>query len=873
MSVNVVIKSIFDNKGIKDAQKQFGAIGRDLSRVAGGIAVGVGIAGAVTAKFASSAIKAAEGVQQANARLAQVNQSMGLFGTQTQAVTNRLIKFAEANELSTAVDAEVIKATQAKLLTFKNLAQTADETGGSFDRATKAALDLAAAGFGSAETNAVQLGKALQDPIKGITALARAGVTFTAQEKDKIKVLVESGKVLEAQNLILSAIETQVGGTAEATAKSSDKIKLAFDNVLESAGEGLTPAFETLATVLTEDVAPLLTNIAEEIGPDVSHIIEVLAEVLKQATDAGTPLGQSFLGVRDAFKLLGDTLNNGRSDVETTADTVGMLADALNFALTTLSSFIAFIQTAGTALKALFTSKAYGGDINVFLDWLTSDPIEFQKGMNAAEKSINSVTDAVKKGNKAWSNSWIARGEWAKAQGLIPSGTTGGGGGGGTKGGKTAAQKAAEEQKKRFEAVQKVIKNAQKALLKAEEQYEKSRFEIQRDYDQREQELRKDAADRQRDIIKQSMSRLTDAFRSATAAVFNVETTRQLETQVKKLSSSLTVTTTKETEKLAAGSVQNVVEQLRKKLNNARNLITNASLLASKGFSQTFIEEVINTGAETGNELATAILEASPETQAELAQLFKDLEKVSESGMNALAQKIYDEQGLATQELKDLYTQVQKDLDDALIAEQKRLADALVAAAEAFQTSIKEIKDDFLEDLEQFDGAFAGLGNTIQAFLDKLKGLQAGSVTDVQKAITAPGSGSILEKAQVTNDVVFASLAPLKQVQGLVVDSVTDIAKTTAYVNERIKAANTYIKSSSSNAVQEASARASVENWTKQLNELQGKAATGTAVGTTININVKTDTTQSQAMVGKTIGNIVTKYVTTGGQVLVSGQN
>jgi tetratricopeptide (TPR) repeat protein len=866
MSVNVVIKSIFDNKGIKDAQKQFAAIGKDLSRVAGGIAVGVGVAGAVTAKFASSAIKAAEGVQQANNRLAQVNQSMGLFGTQTDVVTNRLIKFAEANELSTAVDAEVIKATQAKLLTFKNLAQTADETGGSFDRATKAALDLAAAGFGSAETNAVQLGKALQDPIKGITALARAGVTFTAQEKDKIKTLVESGKVLEAQNLILSAIETQVGGTAEATAKSSDKIKLAFDNVLESAGEGLSPAFETLATVLTEDVAPILTDFAEDIGPTVSHIIEVIADVLKQATDASTPLGQSFQGVRDAFKLLGDTLNNGRSDVETTADTVGMLADALNWALTTLSSFIAFLQTAGVAFEALFK-----GDWKTFTDWLTSDPIDFQKEMNAAKNGINDVTAALKKSNNAWANSWVKRGEYAKAQMQAAGG--GGGGGGGGKGGKSEAQKAAEERQKRFDAVQKVIRNAQKALLKAEEQYEKSRFEIQRDYAQRETELRKDAADKQRDIIRQSMARLTDAFRSATAAVFNVETTRQLETQVKKLSSSLTVTTTKETEKLAAGSVQNVVEQLRKKLNNARNLITNASLLASRGFSQTFIEEVINTGAETGNELATAILEASPETQAELAQLFKDLEKVSESGMNALAQKIYDEQGLATQELKDLYTQVQKDLDDALIAEQKRLADALVAAAEAFQTSIKEIKDDFLSDLEEFDGAFAGLGNTIKAFLDKLKGLQGTSVTDVQKALTAPGSGSILEKAQVTNDVVFSSLAPLKQVQGLVVDSVADIAKTTAYVNERIKAANTYIKSSSSNAVQEASARASIENWTKQLNELQGKAATGTAVGTTININVKTDTTQSQAMVGKTIGNIVTKYVTQGGQVLVSGAN
>lgn len=868
MSVNVVIKSVFDNKGIKDAQKQFAAIGKDLSKVAGGIAVGVGVAGAITAKFASSAIKAAEGVAQANNRLAQVNKSMGLFGTETDAVTNRLIKFAEANELTTAVDAEVIKATQAKLLTFKNLAGTADEAGGSFDRATKAALDLAAAGFGSAETNAVQLGKALQDPIKGITALGRAGVTFTDQEKAKIRTLVESNKVLDAQNLILSAIETQVGGTAEATAKGTDKIKLAFDNVLETAGQGLMPAFETLATVLVEDVAPILTDIAEEIGPNLSHIIEVIADVLKQATDVSTPLGQSFQGVRDAFKLLGDTLNNGRSDVEATTDTVGMLADALNWALTTLASFVAFLQTAGVAFEALFN-----GDFKTFGEWLTSDPIDFQKEMNAAKNGINDVTAALKKSNAAWANSWVKRGEYAKAQMQGGGGLgDGGGGGGGTGAGKkSAAQIAAEERKKRFAAVQKVIQNAQKALLKAEEDYERTRYKLQKEYADREKELRKDAAESQRDIIKQSMSRLTDAFRNATQAVFSVETTRSLETQIKKLSSSLTVTTTKETEKLAGGSVDNIVEQLRKKLSSARNLIANASLLASKGFSQTFIEEVINTGAETGNELAGAILAASPETQSELAQLFKDLEKVSESGMNALAQKIYDEQGLATTELKNLYIQVQKDLDDALIAEQARLADALVQAAEDFQLAIKDIKDKFLEDLKAFDGAFAGLGSTIKDFLDKLKGLQTKATTDVQAALTAPGSGTSLAGASVTNDVVFSSLAPIKQVSGLVVDSVEDLAGTFAYVQERIRAANTYIKSSSSNAMQEASARAQRDNWIRQLNELSTRVTANDAVGTTININVRTDTTQSQAMVGKTIGNIVTKYVTTGGQVLVSG--
>jgi len=72
--------------------------------------------------------------------------------------------------------------------------------------------------------------------------------------------------------------------------------------------------------------------------------------------------------------------------------------------------------------------------------------------------------------------------------------------------------------------------------------------------------------------------------------------------------------------------------------------------------------------------------------------------------------------------------------------------------------------------------------------------------------------------------------------------------------------------------MQEASAGRSIADWTRQLTDLRGAAATGNVAGTVININVKTDTTQSQAMVGKTIGNIVTKYVTTGGQVLVSGQ-
>jgi phage-related protein len=255
MSININILSNFNGSGFTKLEKELkrlttpmeklGAVSRSLAPAA---AIGL----TAMAGMAVSAVRAAEEAQVANDRLDAVAKSMNLFGSQTDKVTDRLKEFAEANERSLAVDADIIKATQTKLFTFKNLAQTADEVGGAMDRATLAALDLAAAGFGEAEQNAVQLGKALQDPIKGITALARSGVTFTEQEKEKIKTLVETGKVLEAQNLILSAIETQVGGTAAATATGSAKMSLAFLAMQDALGEALMPVFEALVPLVTD---------------------------------------------------------------------------------------------------------------------------------------------------------------------------------------------------------------------------------------------------------------------------------------------------------------------------------------------------------------------------------------------------------------------------------------------------------------------------------------------------------------------------------------------------------------------------------------------------------------------------------------------
>jgi hypothetical protein len=245
MAVVLPIVSEFDGRGIKKAIAQFKQLETTSEKAQFAIkkaAVPAGIAVAALGGFLVNAAKGAEEARQANQRLGNVLDSMG-FGE----ATDRVSAYAESLEKTIAVDADVIKATQTKLATFGKLTQSVNEAGGAFDRATLAALDMAAAGFGSAETNAVALGKALEDPIKGITALAKSGVTFTEQEKEKIKTLVESNKLLEAQDMVLAAIEKQVGGTSEASASSFDKMKFALAGISDTFGELVLPYIDKFA--------------------------------------------------------------------------------------------------------------------------------------------------------------------------------------------------------------------------------------------------------------------------------------------------------------------------------------------------------------------------------------------------------------------------------------------------------------------------------------------------------------------------------------------------------------------------------------------------------------------------------------------------
>jgi hypothetical protein len=774
MSVNVTLKSVWDDRGIKAAERDFKKLGSGVTKALG--AVGLSLGAAALASSLKDAAKAAVEEQKSAALLAQqlqntVGANDALVGSVEESIRAMSLNAAVADDQLRPAFAQLVRATQ------------------DVDTATsmlQLALDVSAGTGRDLGSVTIALSKAYQG---NTTALSRLGI----KAQDGVDIFAQ--------------LQDQFAGAAETAARNDpfQRLSVIFGEVNEQIGQVLIPYLNSLADYFSK--------------ADFTTAVSNLSVALGEATNQVNYLFQTITG-QDALTWFIDLLGAVSVGVAQIAFTIG---DAGN----TISKFLSGdFAGAGKNISTFLTRY------NAFVQGIYDKQDEAKAKLKPIK--FNPITFTPITPNSA-----------------NPTTTA----------------------KSQYDSVRKVILAAQANILKAERDYTRTKFEINRDYEARVADLRKSAADSQLNLILESQARITDAFKTATqlslSDLFSSQTTRELTTQVKKLSASLTVSVTKETEKVAYSSVTDIINGLRDRLTASKNLLANASKLAGLGFKQTFIEQVLETGTDTGNALAGAILDASPETQSELKTLFGELEDVSSNGADSLAKTIYDKFGLATKAMKDQSVAIQTELNDALAAENKLLLQSLSDAAFAFQAQIADIKTQFLLDLDQFDGKFAGLGNTIKNVLANLQALLAAGTGDIQSAITAPGSGTAVAGANVTQNV---AIKDIKNAAGIVIDELSDVKGAAAYLQARINAANAYIKLASSNAAQDASAAASIANWTKELTNLQGAAASGNVAGTVVNINVRTDSTQSQAMVGKTIGKIVTKYVTTGGQVLVSGQ-
>lgn len=230
-----------------------------------GIAAGMGVAFA--AVKAVSIFKGFIADARESARVSAITASVIKSTGGAAGLTAKQVgSLATAISNKTGIDDEQIQSNANVLLTFTNLRNEVGKGNDVFSRATGLAQDMATVMGTDAKGASMQLGKALNDPVKGVTALARAGVSFTQQQKDQIAAMVKSGDLLGAQKIVLGEVGKEFGGAAEAAATPMQKLKVTVGNLGESVGAFLIPVIDGFATILVNNVIPALGAVGGAIG-------------------------------------------------------------------------------------------------------------------------------------------------------------------------------------------------------------------------------------------------------------------------------------------------------------------------------------------------------------------------------------------------------------------------------------------------------------------------------------------------------------------------------------------------------------------------------------------------------------------------------
>lgn len=209
------------------------------------------------AAFAVSYGKAAfADFEESEAVTAALGNRLKEMGQKGRPTADTLLAMNDELSKMSGIDDELISKGTTLLATFGNIRNEQGKNNDIFTQANSLMVDYASQFTGgNMESAATQLGKALDNPIKGMTALSRVGVSFTDQQTKLITKLYESGDALGAQKVILEAVRPQVEGAAEANATLGDKASVAMGNFKEAIGsliaQGIGPLLSALTPVIT----------------------------------------------------------------------------------------------------------------------------------------------------------------------------------------------------------------------------------------------------------------------------------------------------------------------------------------------------------------------------------------------------------------------------------------------------------------------------------------------------------------------------------------------------------------------------------------------------------------------------------------------
>ena len=242
-------------KAMKKAQKKLSKFGKSVEKTGKNLTTGLTLP--ILALGAAS-IKAFDEQEKA---IAQVEAGLKSTGNTVGFTSEKLQEMAADLQKTTLFgDEEILKGATAQLLTFTNI------TGEQFKKTQAVALDLATRLDGDLKSASIMLGKALNDPVANLSALSRAGIQFSEEQKATVKSMVETNDLAGAQTLILAELEKQYGGSAEAAAQAGmgpiTQLKNQLSDLSEQIGARLIPFVKQFTTWLV-GLAEKFDNLSE----------------------------------------------------------------------------------------------------------------------------------------------------------------------------------------------------------------------------------------------------------------------------------------------------------------------------------------------------------------------------------------------------------------------------------------------------------------------------------------------------------------------------------------------------------------------------------------------------------------------------------
>lgn len=273
LRVTLGLDSAQFTNGMTAAEKRLRDVGKTMQSVGAKMAgIGAGMTAAITGPLIAVGFAASKAATEAAEAMGQVEAALTSMGDASGKTKEELAGLAEGLMRSSLYDDdEILRKVTANLLTFGNIA------GQAFDRAQQAAVDLATRMGTDLQSATLLVGKALNDPIKGMSALGRAGIQFSESQKATTKSMVDAGNAAGAQAMILTELEKQFGGAA-AAAQATDP----YDSLRDSLGT----LSESLGGIINTAIVPMLNALAKladkfsSLSPEMQKTIVVIAAVV-----------------------------------------------------------------------------------------------------------------------------------------------------------------------------------------------------------------------------------------------------------------------------------------------------------------------------------------------------------------------------------------------------------------------------------------------------------------------------------------------------------------------------------------------------------------------------------------------------------------